>query len=46
MGTGTTLVECKKLGINAIGIDLLEINCEIAKARIADIPRRLDGWIE
>jgi len=46
MGTGTTLVECKKLGINAIGIDLSKINCEIAKARLINMPKRLDKFVE
>jgi len=45
MGTGTTLVECKKLGINAIGIDLSEVNCKIAKQRILNTPNRLDTYL-
>lgn len=31
MGTGTTLIACKKLGINGIGFDISEEYCKIAK---------------
>lgn len=35
LGSGTTLIECKRLGRNGIGIELLPEVAEIAKQRIA-----------
>lgn len=36
LGSGTTLIESKELGINSIGIDISMFNCMISKAKIAD----------
>jgi len=44
MGSGTTGVACKKLGIKFIGIELVEEYCKIAEARInsvKSIPQKL-----
>lgn len=38
LGSGTTLIECKKLGRNGIGIELLPEVAEIAKQRINQEP--------
>jgi site-specific DNA-methyltransferase (adenine-specific) len=35
MGTGTTLVAAKRLGLPAIGVDVMESNCEIAARRLS-----------
>jgi len=40
MGAGTTLLVAKKLGCKAIGIELSEPYCQIAKKRLAQ--QRLD----
>ena len=34
MGTGTTAVACKKMGLNCIGSEISENQCEWAKNRI------------
>lgn len=38
LGSGTTLIECKRLGRNGIGIELLPKIAEIAKQRISQEP--------
>jgi tRNA G10 N-methylase Trm11 len=38
LGSGTTLIECKRLGRNGIGIELLPGVAEIAKQRISQEP--------
>lgn len=40
-GSGTTLVECQRRGINAIGIDLNPIACLIARIKISTCPTNL-----
>lgn len=35
MGTGTTLVAAKRAGLQAIGVDVMESNCEIAARRLS-----------
>ena len=37
-----TEIACKELNRNYIGIEISEEYCEIAKKRIANIPKRLD----
>jgi DNA modification methylase len=34
LGSGTTLVACAKLGIEAVGIDISEEYCSIAEKRL------------
>jgi len=44
-GSGTTLVACKQLGFNAVGIEKEEDYCKIAKARIDAVeiePKQLE----
>jgi tRNA G10 N-methylase Trm11 len=36
LGSGTTLIECKRLGRNGVGIELLPQTAEIAKQRISE----------
>jgi site-specific DNA-methyltransferase (adenine-specific) len=36
LGSGTTLMACKKLGFNGIGIEREEEYCEIARKRLAE----------
>jgi len=44
MGSGTTGVVAKKLGMNFIGIDIKKEYVEMAKRRISKVPMRLDKY--
>lgn len=43
-GSGTTGMVAKKLGRDFIGIDISAKYCEMARKRIADVPKRLDKF--
>lgn len=45
MGSGTTMVVCKQLSRNFIGIEINSEYCEIAQKRLDVIPKRLDKFI-
>ena len=36
MGSGTTLIQAKELGLNSIGIDVSDFNCLISKVKLDD----------
>ena len=36
MGSGTTLIQAKELGLNSIGIDVSDFNCLISKVKLED----------
>ena len=42
-GSGTTLVECQRLGISSVGIDLNPIACLISRVKTAPIPNDLEA---
>jgi hypothetical protein len=42
-GSGTTLVECQRLGIPSVGIDLNPIACLISRVKTAPIPNDLES---
>lgn len=44
IGSGTTAVACKQTGRNYIGIELDKGYCEIARKRVASVPKRLNNW--
>ena len=45
VGSGTTVVACKKMSRRFIGIDISEKYCDIARKRLANIPEKLEGWL-
>ena len=45
-GSGTTLVTARKLSLHYLGIELKPEYVELAKARLAKIPARLDSFIQ
>ena len=46
IGSGTTAVACKQTGRNFIGIELSPEYCEIARKRVASVPKRLDMFAQ
>jgi len=44
LGGGSTLITCKQLKRNYIGIDISKKYCEIARERLSKISSRLDFW--
>lgn len=49
MGSGTTAVACKRLGLNCIGSELSEKQVQFANERLTEIeeePRDLNGWLD
>jgi len=45
-GSGTTAVACKQLNRRFIGIDISQEYCDIANKRLANIPPRLETFLE
>jgi len=45
IGSGTTAVACKRLNRHFIGFEINKEYCEIANKRLANIPKRLEKWI-
>jgi len=46
LGSGTTLIECKQLGRNGLGIELLTNVAECSRARIAAETNQFNVWTE
>jgi len=46
MGSGTSAVAAKRAGRHFIGIELSPEYCEIARKRVAAVPRRLDSFFQ
>jgi len=46
LGTGTTVKECKKNNRSYLGFEISKEYCDIANKRLANIPERLENFIE
>ena len=46
VGSGTTLVECQKRGIESVGIDLNPIACMIARVKTGKLPEHFEGELQ
>jgi hypothetical protein len=44
LGSGTTVIACQKTGRHCVGIEQIPEYVEIARARLAALPARLDRW--